>query len=162
MSLKKKVLGGAAVVGMTVGLSFAGAGAAAAAVVPAPVVAGHTVDVRVDAPIPWQSCSGYLVPPYAALDLAVPIASGDFVAVADALRGRADVIPMRTRGLISLPGTIPGIPGTLFADNVPANHYMLAVICAGGDAPIEPHLYPVTVGNPFDAFAGSVSGSLGG
>ena len=34
MSLKKKVLGGAAVVGMTVGLSFAGAGAAAAAVVP--------------------------------------------------------------------------------------------------------------------------------
>lgn len=144
------------------GLTLAGTGAAHAAVVPAPEVAGGTVDVHVQAPAPWQSCFGMLVPPYAAVDVAAQFAAGDVLAAAERLSDRDDVISMRTRGLVSLPGTVPGLPGTLYAEGVPSNIYVAAVVCAGGDTPTESHLHPVMVGDPLAAFGGSVSGSLGG
>lgn len=162
MSKIKNFARTAAVATAAAGLTLAGTSAAHAAVVPAPEVIGGTVNLHVDAPAPWQSCFGMLVPPYTAIDLVGPMMSGDILQVAEALSERDDVISLRTRGLISLPGTVPGLPGTLYADNVPPNIYAATVICAGGDVPTESHIHPVVVGNPFEAFGGSVSGSLGG
>lgn len=162
MTLAKKAAAGLAAVGMAAGLTVAGAGAASAAVVPAPRVLGNSVSVDIAQPLPGQSCSGMLVPPAVAGSLIGPAASGDLMQIMGALSARDDVIALRHRAIvIDLPATIPGVPGTLYANDVPANFYALAVFCVGAGTPIEAYLHPAVVGNPLDAFAGSAAGSTG-
>ena len=165
MSLAKKAAAGLASVGMAAGLTVAGAGAASAAV-PHPHIAGNTVNVHVTAPLPNQTCMGMLVPPYAAADLAGAAVSGggNLMPIIAALGNNPDVIALNGPGLpgiFQLPVTIPGQDGWLSAQNVPSNIYALAVICMGHDGPMEPHLFPAVVGNPMEAFGGSVAGSTG-
>lgn len=162
MSVLKKVTAGLAVTATAVGLTAVGAGAANAAVVPAPRVAGNTVTVDIAQPLVGQSCSAMLVPPYAAAALAGPAVSGDLMQIMGALSAREDVIALRHNAvLLNLPATIPGVPGTLYANDVPANIYALAVFCVGAGTPIEAYVHPAVVGNPLDAFAGSATGSSG-
>lgn len=166
MSLSKKLFGGVAAVAMAAGLTVAGSGAANAAV-PFPHIAGNNVSVHVTDPLPGQTCMGLLVPPYAGADLAGAAigGGGNLMPIIGALGERNDVIALDgpgVPGIFQLPVTIPGQSGWLSADNVPSNVYALAVVCLSGDGPAEPHLFPAVVGNPLDAFGGSVSGSLGG
>lgn len=165
MSLVKKAAAGLAAVGMAAGLTVAGAGAASAAV-PHPHVAGNTVNVHITEPLPNQTCMGMLVPPYAAADLAGAAVSGggNLMPIIAALGNNPDVIALDgpgIPGIFHLPVTWPGQSGWLSAQNVPSNIYALAVICMGHDGPMEPHLFPAVVGNPLDAFGGSVAGSSG-
>lgn len=164
MSIAKKAAAGVAAVGMAAGLTVAGTGAASAAV-PTPHVLGNTVTVNIDQPLEGQMCMGMLVPPSAAADLAgaAVAGGGDLMAIIRALGNRHDVVSLAGPGAFGfhLPATLPGQPGVLFANNVPSNIYALAVICMSGGGPAEPHLFPAVVGNPLDAFGGSVAGSTG-
>lgn len=166
MSAMKKVVGGFAVAATAAaGLTVAGAGAANAAV-PVPNIVGNTVSVHVTDPLPGQMCMGMLVPPYAAADLAGAAVSGggNLMPIVAALGNNPDVIALNGPGIpgvFQLPMTVPGQPGWLSAKNVPSNIYALAVICMSGNGPMEPHLFPAVVGNPLDAFGGSVAGSTG-
>lgn len=165
MSIVKKAAAGTAAAAMAAGMTVAGAGAASAAV-PVPHVGANSVQVHITDPLPGQTCMGMLVPPYAAADLAGAAAAGggNLMPIIGALGESDDVIALDgpgVPGLFQLPVTIPGQSGWLSAENVPPNVYALAVICLSSDGPAEPHLFPAVVGNPLDAFGGSVAGSTG-
>ncbi len=166
ISMKKVAASVAVAVTAAAGATVAGAGAANAAV-PFTHIAGNTVSVHVTDPLPGQSCMAMLVPPSAAGDLAgAAIAGGgNLMPIISALGARNDIIALDgpgIPGIFRLPVTLPGQPGWLSATDVPANVYALAVICMGHDGPLEPHVFPAVVGNPFDAFVGSAAGSVGG
>lgn len=164
-TLKKAAAGFAVAATAAAGITAAGAGAANAAV-PFVHVAGNTVSVHVTDPLPGQTCMGMLVPPYAAADIAGAAigGGGNLMPIVAALGNNPDVIALDGPGALGfhLPMTLPGTPGWLSAENVPSNIYALAVVCMGHDGPMEPHVFPATVGNPLDAFAGSAAGSVGG
>lgn len=160
MSILRRTVAGVAVAATAAGLTIVGSGAASAAVV-TPAVQGTTVQVNITEPLPGQTCLGMLVPPYVAIHLIAPAASGDLMEVVRALGARDDVIAMRTPGPIRLPVTLPGLPGTLSAENVPPNIYAVTVFCMRSDGPVEPHLFPAVVGPGLDPIIGSVEGSTG-
>ena len=165
----------AAVIAATAGSILVGTGTAHAADVALPAVEDNRVSVRVDDPIPgrlWpievgQSCAGALVPPHALPTVArdvIPMLDGD---VLDIIRGLGDLNDAVTVLLLAgtlLPATLPGVAGTLAADGVRDDFYLVPVICAGGrdDAPMETNLFLTQVGSPLGAFEGSVTGSVGG
>lgn len=150
-------------------------GTAHAADVALPGVEDNRVSVRVDDPIPgkiWpleigQSCAGALVPPHALPAVAsdvIPMLDGDIL---DIIRGLGDLNDAVTVLLLAgtlLPATLPGVAGTLAADDVRDDFYLVPVVCAGGrdDAPMETNLFLTQVGSPLGAFEGSVTGSAGG
>lgn len=159
MTRTKKMFSSLGVAALAAGMTVSGAGAANAAVT-TPHVLGNSVSVNIDQPLPGQTCFGVLAPAYAAAELGVAAigGGGDVLAIVQALEARDDVISLAGPGAfgIHLPATIPGQPGVLFANDVPANIYALAVVCMTVNGPVESHITPQLVGNPLDAFVGSM------
>ena len=158
----------------TLGVSLAGAGAAHAAYVSLPAVQDHRVSVRVDDPVPsrivppavGQSCAGALIPPYAVPGVArdvIPMLDGNVLDIIGGLGDLNDAVTLLRLGGVS-PATVPGVAGTLAANNVRDDFYLVPVLCVGGrdNAPMETNLFLTQVGNPLGAFEGSVTGSVGG
>lgn len=160
-TLKKAAAGFAVAATAAAGITVAGTGAANAAV-PVHNIAGNTVNVHVTQPLDGQTCIGMLVPPaaMAAVGGAAIAGGGDILPILSALGDRSDVIELDGLGAFgfNLPATLPGQEGWLTATNVPSNVYALAVVCLGGGAPMEPHIFPAVVGNPLEAAAGSMGG----
>lgn len=163
-------LGGALTTLTVAAMSLVGTGAAQAADVSLPQVDDNRVSVRVENPIGplivGQSCAGALVPPYAlpaVIGDVLPLLDGNVSDIIEGLGDLNDDITMLLLGGLS-PVTVPGRAGTLAADNVRDDFYLVPVICFGGrnNAPLETNLFLTQVGNPLGAFEGSVTGSVGG
>lgn len=157
-----------AVAAVTAGPALAGTGAAHAATVPPPGVADHTVTAEIRDPIPnslrptvlGQTCSGALVPLHAIPGLVGPLLDGGTLGIVETLLGNDAVTMLHLPGSPLAIATLPGRAGTLVANNVGNDFYATAVLCNGGGAPLEPHLFLTQVGNPLGAVTGSVTGSV--
>ncbi|MGW8591849.1 hypothetical protein ACWGLC_09115 [Dietzia sp. NPDC055877] len=151
-------------------IALAGSATANAATVPPPAVADNRVSAEILDPIPstirppvlGQTCSGGLVALHAIPGLIGPLAGGDTLEIIDTLLGADEVTLLHLPGSPLLIATLPGRAGTLVAEGVGADFYITGVVCNGGGAPLEPHLFLTQVGNPLGAFEGSVTGSVGG
>lgn len=153
----------------TMGMALTGIGTAHTATVPPPTVADHAVAAEVQDPIPsslrptviGQTCSGALVPLHTIPGLVGPLLDGGALDIIETLLGNDAVTMLHLRGSPLAIATVPGRAGTLVANNVGNDFYLTAVLCNGGGAPLEPHLFLTQVGNPLGAFEGSVTGSVG-
>lgn len=174
MLTSKLVLRLSATLTATLGLALVGTGTGHAADISLPEVEDNRVSVRVDNPIPGrlfppalgQSCTGALVPPYAlpaVIGDVLPLLDGNVLDIIGGLGDLNEAVTLLLLGGVS-PATLPGVAGTLAADNVRDDFYIVPVVCVGGrdNAPLEPHLFLTQVGNPLGAFEGSVTGSVGG
>ena len=154
---------------VAVALALTGMASANAATVAPPTVADGTVSAQVTDPIPnslrplvvGQTCSGALVPLHAVPGLVGPLLEGGTADILSLLDGD-DVTLLHLPGSPLLLATVPGKSGTLLANDVADDFYATAVICNGGNAPMETNLFLTQVGNPLGAFEGSVTGSVGG
>ena len=155
---------------VAVALALTGMASANAATVAPPTVADGTVSAQVTDPIPnsWrplvvgQTCSGALVPLHAVPGLVGPLLEGGTADILSLLADGDDVTLLHLPGSPLLIATVAGKSGTLLANDVADDFYATAVICNGGNAPMETNLFLTQVGNPLGAFEGSVTGSVGG
>lgn len=155
---------------VAVALALTGMASANAATVAPPTVADGTVSAQVTDPIPnslrplvvGQTCSGALVPLHAVPGLVGPLLEGGTADILSLLADGDDVTLLHLPGSPLLIATVVGKPGTLLANDVADDFYATAVICNGGNAPMETNLFLTQVGNPLGAFEGSVTGSVGG
>lgn len=155
---------------VAVALALTGTASANAATVAPPTVADGTVSAQVTDPIPnslrplvvGQTCSGALVPLHAVPGLVGPLLEGGTADILSLLADGDDVTLLHLPGSPLLIATVAGKSGTLLANDVADDFYATAVICNGGNAPMETNLFLTQVGNPLGAFEGSVTGSVGG
>ena len=169
----RKPLAAALAAATAAAASIVGIGAANAADVSLPQVEDNRVSVRVDNPIGpaliGQSCAGALVPPYAlpaVIGDVLPLLDGNVMDIIGGIAGLNDNLTLLTLAgaILPSPVTVGGRAGTLVANNVRDDFYVVPVICFGGrnNAPMEINLFLTQVGNPLGAFEGSVTGSVGG
>ncbi|GAA4262601.1 hypothetical protein [Dietzia aurantiaca] len=153
----------AAVLGAATALTVAGAGAAMATT-SENTVDGNDVSVTFELDgglLDGDACGAALVPPTAIAGLAGTIgeiANGDPATAIPAIFSALDA----TDGVIALKDGISPVvalapvlnpSGTVSAEDVPSNLYMLITICGSDllDEDFAPNIEPMLVGNPLDA-----------
>ena len=162
MATPRTALRGLGVLAAASGLALAGAGVASA------TTSEHSVDgttVTVDFALEEGDaadvCGAALVPPAAAAGILGNLGGGevDLGNIFDSLEELEGVHVLKD-GLLPTANLIPVVSptGTLTAENVPSNVYLLVTLC--GSDPSTPGTDVVLVGNPLEAIGGLSSAGL--